>query len=236
MKKIILFALMLVAMLATAGIAYAATINGTNGHDIDWDIDRYNGGQLPPSCTPTDKTPCKTDLMGTTGADVFPASPGWDWIQANTGADVAHGGDGMDQHYMNEGQDESYGDESHDHLFGGDGADYLDARDGVNEVDNVEEVNGNQRKKDEQGNDTCKIDADPADGAVVRQCHVLVITALDNGQNGATPLGYTVDQAKAGDFYNSGLTPGTYSDVGFIDPNVCSRNGAGELEGDCHIH
>jgi Ca2+-binding RTX toxin-like protein len=209
------FALALFTLALVAGVAYAATVNGTNGHDITASQSRLDENLLPPDCTVAGDNDCLGDLTPDTtpNADTVYGNGGWDWVNMGDGADKFFGGAGMDQGYGQNGADIIQGEEGHDHLFGGDGSDTLNATDGVNEPGNVEEVHGNQAKKGETGNDICKIDAD-GEGAVVGECEDLYILANDNGTAPNTPLAYTRDKKNAGDWYAT-LAVGHHTHVGF---------------------
>ncbi len=176
------------------------SIKGTEAND--WTIKERR--MMPPCDKPA---PCTHDLKGTDGPDRLYQNKGWDWLNSKGGDDLLRGGDGMDQLYAGDGKDKVFGNFGHDHLWGGDGDDYIDASDGLDEKNHVEEVHGNQQKKNESGTDTCIIDADK-EGAIVSDCHKLVVKPIDS-YSGPTTLYKTKQDKDAGESYRE-AEPGTY--------------------------
>ena len=219
MSKLMGIVVAIMLILGVASVAYAATVQGTNGHDITWTQQREDEGLLPSTCTSSGDPDCKGDLTPemTDNADTVWGQGGWDWVNGKNGGDTMNGGDGMDQLYGQDGQDTIKGQAGHDHLFGDDGQDYIDASDGVNEPGEKEEVHGYrpiQHPDQTWANDLCIIDADP-DGAVVGHCERLTIEANANGgYAGTTKLAQSRNAAAAGNWYAT-LSVGQHNHIGF---------------------
>lgn len=164
MKKITLVLVILVALLACAGVAYAqtTTVNGTNGNN--WGpLSRHKHWPLPDDCG---SSKIGDLLNGGDTSKTVRGRGGCDFVYAGGGDDRVHGGAMMDTLYGGSGNDRVYGGEMHDHLFGEGGNDYLGTRDGMDEPGHIEEVRGGP------GTDRCWLDAD-SDGVKMNSCEYL---------------------------------------------------------------
>jgi hypothetical protein len=183
MKRTILWCvpLLLVVVMASAALAYAATVHAT--HHSEWGpthgtsdgSPEHVAWPIPHDCGDGKHQRHDTrrgDLKGTAEADRLWGHDGCDFFWANAGNDVVFLGKEMDAGYGGVGDDRIFGNRGHDHLFG-DGAkshphgnDYLHTRDGIDEVGNVEEIHGGG------GVDRCFFDPDP-DGHKFSECEYL---------------------------------------------------------------
>lgn len=119
MRRITLFvATMMVGLLLASGVAWAVTLNGTNGSDTLWGTDRADflkgmgGSDTVMGLAGSDV------LSGGSGADYLFGGPGGDNLSAWAGDDVLFGGSGRDDLYGVQGADVMYGGPGNDDLFG----------------------------------------------------------------------------------------------------------------------
>jgi Ca2+-binding RTX toxin-like protein len=140
MRKItMLLATVGAMLLLVSGVALAATINGTSGHDT------LRGGE-------------GTDIIhGRGGSDTIHGGYGEDRLYGDTGNDTLRGGYGGDRLYGDTGNDTLRGGHAQDRIFGGQGRDIVDGEQG-NDYINVADGTVDSVSCGVGANDTAVVD------------------------------------------------------------------------------